>query len=307
MCIIAIKPKGLPMISDEIINEMFMRNHDGAGIMFLKDNGMVHIEKGFFTIESVLDYLHENELAFMKTDVVLHFRIGTSGKLNALNCHPYSVWSANKTSCDVTLGVAHNGILDSYGWKGNDEINDTQAFIKDLRKLPHNFLKNTFMVSLLKKAIGSNKFAFMDKDGIHTIGNFIEDNGYYYSNDSYKPVKVWNYPQHKTGQSDLFTDFLPVKPDGKNKNNTRKYYESMLDYIWGNAEVGPQRFTSGQYEDVKMYISNICRYDAGWDVYFDNTYSYILDDDRLEVDREYLAEYRDDMFLDHEEGGLIWH
>ena len=46
MCIIAIKPKGKEMIPDENIRQMFSRNPHGAGIMYLKPDGKVHIEKG---------------------------------------------------------------------------------------------------------------------------------------------------------------------------------------------------------------------------------------------------------------------
>ncbi len=169
---------------------MYERNPHGAGIMFLKPDGNVHIEKGFFAGKDVLDYVHAHP-ELNDTDVVMHFRIATSGKRDGLGCHPYPVWSNNlKTSTDVSLAMCHNGILDSFGWKGTAEVNDTQVFIKEcLRKLPHNFLRNKGIIDLLSKSTGTNRFAFLDKEGVHTIGNFIEDGGYLFSNTSYKSGK----------------------------------------------------------------------------------------------------------------------
>ncbi|MBR2702431.1 MAG: hypothetical protein IKE77_10150, partial [Erysipelotrichaceae bacterium] len=244
MCIIAIKPRGLKMIPEKYIDEMFQRNRDGAGVMYLKSDGKVHIEKGFFSVDDLKNYLRENESVFVSTDVILHFRIGTSGKTDEVTCHPYSVWSENRSSCDVELAVAHNGILDNYGWKGTSEINDTQVFIRDLRKLPHNFLKNSMIITLLKKSVGSNRFAFLDRDGIHTIGNFIEEGGYYFSNESYKPYE-WSYPSQKTHvkQTTLFDQ-------EEFEEKLREGYEFYLNHTWGNVKTGTMSFSPKKYDEI---------------------------------------------------------
>lgn len=191
MCIIAIKHKEKSMFSDEIIQTMFENNSHGAGLMYKKKNGDVHIEKGFFKVEDLLKYVHKNYKLLNSTDVVMHFRIATSGKKDALGCHPYPVWENNtKSSCDVKMAMCHNGMLDGFGWKGNDEINDTQVFIQEcIKQLPHSFIRNKAILNLIAKSIGTNKLAFMNQDGIKTIGNFIEDDGYYFSNTSYKSYR----------------------------------------------------------------------------------------------------------------------
>lgn len=195
MCIIAIKPKEKAMFTDATIQQMFDRNPHGAGLMFTKSDGTVHVEKGFFSSGDVIRYVHDNAKALKDTDVIMHFRIATSGKKDALGCHPYPVWSNNiAASFDTKLAMCHNGVLDGYGWRGNDEVNDTQVFIKEtLRKLPHNFLKNKGILELIGRSIGTNKLAFLDSEGIHTIGSFINDDGYLFSNDSYKPPFPFNY------------------------------------------------------------------------------------------------------------------
>ena len=55
MCIIAIKKLGVEMPSEAIIKNMFQRNPDGAGIMWLdKDINQVRIEKGIMDIKTFL-------------------------------------------------------------------------------------------------------------------------------------------------------------------------------------------------------------------------------------------------------------
>ena len=73
MCIIAIKPKNKPIFDDETIEMMYQRNPHGAGIMYLKPDGNVHIEKGFFSSKDVLNYVHAHP-ELKDTDVVVNKR-----------------------------------------------------------------------------------------------------------------------------------------------------------------------------------------------------------------------------------------
>jgi len=264
MCIIACKNSSLPFWSDETIKTMFDRNPDGAGLMFRKADGTVHIEKGFFDVKGLLAYVHKNIKQLAKADVVMHFRIKTSGKKDALNCHPYPVWQNNlSTSVDVKLGMAHNGILDGYGWRGNEEINDTQVFINEIvKQLPHSFLRNKGIVSLIKKAIGTNKLAFLDDEGIHVIGDFIEDGGYLYSNSSYVGFLPRSFISSYTvaGKKDASKkyafddDYLPASYSSK-KNGSKEVTvvkaEKRDDFTWAeemqkNARVVNQELSKQQ-------------------------------------------------------------
>lgn len=188
MCIIAVKKAGFPTWDEETIRQMFSRNPDGAGLMYRTKKGMIHIEKGFMDIASLLDYVEKHEKTLDKSDVVLHCRISTSGKTDELGCHPYPVYEANnRISKDVKLAMAHNGMLDRYGWVGDKTVNDTQHFIKEcLRELPKGFLNSKALCHLIGNAIGSNKLAFLDENGIHLFGEFENaKEGYWYSNHSY--------------------------------------------------------------------------------------------------------------------------
>lgn len=111
MCIIAVKPSSKQMFDDAIIKQMFFRNRDGAGLMWTEDE-TVHFKKGFMTVQEILDFVHSRN--WDGVPVVLHFRIGTAGLNNGLNCHPYPIWQSNRLEGECDLCMAHNGILSSY-------------------------------------------------------------------------------------------------------------------------------------------------------------------------------------------------
>jgi len=151
MCIIAIKPQGKQMFDDNTIKTMFINNPDGAGYMFYdKDSKKVCIKKGFMTCKGLLDSLHSKD--FTDTNVILHFRIGTSGLNDKLNCHPYPLYQINDTKCSCELGMAHNGILHDFTPPKGSKINDTQTFIKEvLNNLKKGFLFDADKVMLIQK------------------------------------------------------------------------------------------------------------------------------------------------------------
>lgn len=188
MCIIAIKPKGMKMFDKKTIDTMFINNPDGSGYMYYDSKSKkVVIKKGFMTSKALMKSLNEKDLT--KTNVILHFRIGTSGYFDKMNCHPYPIYDTNKLECKTDIAMAHNGILQGYIPPKISDINDTQVFIQNvLRNLKKGFQYDTDKLMLIEELIGTNKFAFLDsKNQITLIGNFIEDGGYIYSNTSYKP------------------------------------------------------------------------------------------------------------------------
>lgn len=193
MCIIAIKPADKEMFSEELIRRMFRKNPDGAGMMYPRDDGKVYIKKGFMNVESLLKYIDHYD--WSDTPVILHFRIGTAGPNNEMNCHPYPVGHKNFTRGSCDLGMAHNGVMYKYNPPRGSSINDTQVFVNTiLNGLPKGFQNNDVILKLLEEDIGSSRIAFMDGSGnIRTIGHWYEDDGYLYSNEGYKPPIVTSY------------------------------------------------------------------------------------------------------------------
>lgn len=197
------------MIDDNTIKCMFINNPDGSGYMYYDyDSKKVVVKKGFMTCKSLLASLHSKD--FTNTNVIIHFRIGTSGLNDALNCHPYPIYQKNALKLKTDLAMAHNGILHNYIPSKTSDINDTQLFINEvLSNLKPNFLNDKDKVSLIKQLIGTNKLAFLDsKNRVSTIGNFIHDGDYIYSNDSYKITKLYARP----------TTYSQAFPRGIHKN-----------------------------------------------------------------------------------------
>ena len=212
MCIIAIKPEGQKMFSKATLKTMFTNNPDGAGFMFYDEEAhAVVYEKGYLTFDSL--WIRLRTLNLKDTTAVLHFRIGTSGYLDKLNCHPYPVRQKNADHGTTDLAVAHNGILSDYTPSKSSKINDTQVFINTvLNKLNKGFEKDTDKCMLIGELIGSNKLAFLNNDGeLHLIGDFIKDDGYIYSNYSYMP--------------------RPAKT-----NYTHYSYKDLMDELWDDGD-----------------------------------------------------------------------
>lgn len=200
MCIIAIKLKGQKMFDEQTIRTMFDNNPDGAGYMF-HDGKKVVIRKGFMEVDTLLKSLSSQD--FTNTNLVLHFRIGTSGRMDALNCHPFPVYDTNKTYCKTDIALVHNGILRDFTPSKKSPINDTQVFIQTmLRELKKGFQYDKGILKLIAYIIDTNKFALLDENNrVTMIGDFIEDNGYVYSNRSYLPKVQKAQPKKERSSS----------------------------------------------------------------------------------------------------------
>lgn len=194
MCIIAIKPKNKKLQDKDVLQTCFTRNPDGSGYMFVHDN-IVEIKKGYMTFESFYkDLLNDyNKYDLKNKNLVMHFRIGTSGQ-SKLGCtHPFAITNdygvLNMTNVKTNIGVCHNGIISNYNDR-NGKYSDTQIYIAKvltpLIKLNINAYKFKDIQEIIKDTTNS-KWAFLDKfDEVYTVGEFVEDNGYLYSNSTYK-------------------------------------------------------------------------------------------------------------------------
>lgn len=197
MCIIAAKPAGIAMPSDETIETMWYNNPDGAGFMYAKD-GRVQIEKGFMSLDAFTAALARaaKETDLTATGVVLHFRIATHGGTKPENTHPFpvsgSMAALRKLRVTTDLGVAHNGIIRTVTPRDKN-TSDTMEFIASELSLLYKgcpkFYEDKNLMQLVEELCGS-KLAFLLGDGsIHTVGRFNECSGILYSNYSYEPYK----------------------------------------------------------------------------------------------------------------------
>ena len=213
MCIIAIKKKNVPLPDENIFETMFKNNSDGAGFMY-NSKGRVIIQKGYMTYEHFKNGLNrlKGSIDVYHTAIVFHFRIATHGSVCKGLCHPFPL--SNKipvlkheySSCK--LGIAHNGIISSV--KPRKGISDTMEYIASrltkIEKECPEFYKNKKKRKAILAEIDS-KMAFLDGKGdVYTVGNFIDDKGILYSNESNKEIS-YNFKYF-----DYCTSFIEVSP-----------------------------------------------------------------------------------------------
>jgi len=185
MCIIIYQPKG-KNIPKKHLKESWISNSDGAGMMWAHD-GKLHIHKELNNFRKFYK-VYRNVVTKLECSIVVHFRIGTSGKLDEVNCHPFYV--------NEDLAFCHNGIM-PYSVPKDSVISDTVIFNrKILQNLKPSFLDDEAIVELISGYIDGSKLAFMNKHGEVKLINEDEgnwNNGIWYSNHSYEKSKVSKY------------------------------------------------------------------------------------------------------------------
>lgn len=186
MCILIIKPKNEVFPSEGILRNCFESNPDGIGLAWMDESGKSHIRKGFFKFKKFMKHVGKLADELIPYDVIIHFRLATHGSISIGNCHPFPIdTDINRLKKGYFDGyfpiMAHNGVIHQLGNKAKKTINDlsdTMVFAKELRLKGEKDKDN-------QKILNMGKFAILDMDGLRTYGNFIEDNGILYSNESY--------------------------------------------------------------------------------------------------------------------------
>lgn len=226
MCIIAAKPTGVKMPKTETLVRMWYANRDGAGFMYAAD-GKVIIEKGFMKFadfEAALTRVSKTH-DLTKLAMVFHFRITTHGGTKPSNCHPFpltrSVKSLQALKAYSPIGIAHNGVIPIRPRNG---ISDTMEYIATqlapLAAACPDFLHEPAALELIENAIHS-KMAFLTAKGeIVTIGDFILDDGVWYSNGSYRgysrtPIFTSTTPKATTKAQNNSKSKKPAQPTKK--------------------------------------------------------------------------------------------
>lgn len=197
MCIICVSPARTRQPSFSQIKMMFLNNPHGAGYMFARE-GRVHIHKGFMDIDSFLSAVKAEHFT-AKDSVVYHFRISTQAGVNPEMTHPFPLSNRlpNMKALDVECpcGVAHNGIIRLTSDPSQREYSDTALFItRYMARMVHGLddLKDAQLLNRIERLAGS-KLAIMDGSGyIATVGNFINERGLLFSNDSYLELR-WRH------------------------------------------------------------------------------------------------------------------
>ena len=198
MCVIAYASKYTELSEKEFRN-CFVNNPDGAGFMIYDDNKKkVHIRKGFMNFD---DFWNAVKDLPTDRDRVFHFRIATSGKISPECCHPFvlsdNLETMRETDVFTDIGFSHNGVMSDFTPKEGmlSPYSDTMYFgAQVLFPLKDKLYKESTQY-LIKKAMGTNKYAILGKKGAIILGswNTSTETGIQYSNTSYEERKSSYY------------------------------------------------------------------------------------------------------------------
>lgn len=190
MCIVIVKPAGVDVPDVDTLFNCWASNPDGAGFC-VADGGVVAGSKGHMDFEGfILDLYRKVD---KKMSALIHFRIGTHGRMDGTATHPFPLSNNPKFLRDKKWmaedGVAHNGIIHGFG---NKKTSDTQAFIGKVMFPEKQTIHRKTTANRIGKQAKGNKIAILNKSGHCTlIGDWIEDSGCLWSNFSY--ISRWNH------------------------------------------------------------------------------------------------------------------
>ena len=267
MCILVVKSKGNKLMERKTLKAMFDNNPDGGGFAYA-NNGKVIIKKGYMNFNSFYNALLEvdREVGLYDKNVIIHTRITTSGGTSKELCHPFTVCddfdTMRKTEIETELVLAHNGIFSKeyIPTKDMKKINDTMLFVKNYIypkfKEDSEFLNNNIVTEAIEKEIGSCKIALLNKDGeVFKFGNFIQDDGIFYSNNSYL-------------EDDWYTQY--VSP-------------TLSSYYYDDDYYNSQTYSEDYYENIDIFSESLSL----------TEFSYVLDNELTYFNENSLIIYTD--------------
>jgi predicted glutamine amidotransferase len=233
MCLAIYKPAGR-WASKEKMENGFRSNPDGAGYAF-HDGKKVVIKKGFMTFTEFWTSFKDD--VNTATPALIHFRIGTKGKKNAENTHPFKIGHG---------ALIHNGPCLNYTHcKGDEHRSDTAQFAEDFIGDLTSYQVER-LIPMIESFIGSEKICFMFDDGAVFIANFKNGNvkdGCWWSNHSYE-----SYTNRYTGAKQTTTTTTTTNYRHRVWNAKTQQYEEDTTY---NSEL----WSESRWEPGKPYNS----------------------------------------------------
>lgn len=187
MCIAILNTKKAGSLPKSYIKNSWENNDMGAGLLWV-ESGKLNVFKSYNYDEFIDEYyrIRDNKNV---GNIVLHFRIATSGYKGEHNLHPFLT--------NDNLGFVHNGVIKGLG---NQKFSDTYEFNEILKGFKHNFLSCKTSKYFISDYIGYSKLVFLGSNDKYTIinehlGHWKDNN--WFSNDSYKSYNDFVYYGNK--------------------------------------------------------------------------------------------------------------
>ena len=195
MCVINLSKANQPIPTKDQFKRMWDRNPDGAGIILDLGNGQVMYKKGLMTFNEFMDAVDEiqSEHNLVESACAFHFRIKTSGKVDAPTTHPFLLspryQDLRKLEYRGNMPVMmHNGTIPKFGGWLDALSSDTQDFAATigytmLRKNKRGKKPSKTMLKAAEATIGASRVVvfYGDNDPV-AIGDWKESEGLCVSN-----------------------------------------------------------------------------------------------------------------------------
>ena len=259
MCIAILNTKKAGRLPKSQIKNSWDNNDMGSGLLWSKDSKL-NVFKTYDYDEYVDKY---NEIRDDESigNIVLHFRIATSGYNGEHNLHPFLVSNS--------LGFVHNGVISGLG---NKDFSDTSQFNDMLKRFDHDFIDCYMTKYFITNYIGFSKLIFLDNKDRYTIineelGKWTDGN--WYSNDSYKKYNDYEwFGNEKVTKTIGYTAKTYTKKAAKivakkvEKVVEEDEYEydnewAMYDYICDVYGLNPNDDATWHDVDYYMILNNV--------------------------------------------------
>ena len=251
MCLLVVcSPGSIPDRAD--LERGACANPHGYGFALII-GGKVHRYRTMSRKKAVNKFLEMRTL-HPEGHAIWHARYATHGVKNEANCHPFQVGS------DEDTVLAHNGVLETHIEPG-DRRSDTRIFAEDT--LPTlggvTALDNENLYILVSKWARGSKIAVLTTNPLAKHECYIinedagawDDNGIWWSNESYKPVEK-KYPTYSYGS--MWSNASGHKPQDLGS--------LAYDEIW-DAYVDEQGFLLAECpncQQLSTYESHTCEH-----------------------------------------------
>ncbi|MCD6125284.1 hypothetical protein J7J62_08970 [bacterium] len=192
MCIIAYC-KTRKLNYSELTN-CWCSNSDGAGIAW-QGNGLVYFKKGFMELNEFKEFYDK----FDNLPHAVHFRTQTSGGICQELTHPFKLDFDNPLQGKTKQGVLfHNGVISN--WQSKLDLIAYYCIRKN-RKFPIGKMSDSRVMAILVKILGIgylesigayDRFLIMRPTVVVMLGDWIKENGVYFSNMDYEDFSIYN-------------------------------------------------------------------------------------------------------------------
>jgi len=178
MCIIIAKKKNCKVPSIRTFENAMNRNRDGFAITLKNTLTKKWVTKKTTNRSDMLNFLTECKIwKHPETMFVFHARLATHGKVCVENCHCWEDWNSG-------IVFAHNGVLPISVPEGGT---DSEYYFRKVF-MPIYYQKGWKAALETLEMFSTQRFALVQKKRnafpITIIGNYIERDGVFYSNES---------------------------------------------------------------------------------------------------------------------------